>query len=128
MSGFKEAAHHIGMRCSVLNLVLLLFNYNLTSVLDVDALRGVGDALAREVVDDAIVDGGLYNALDAGATRLAEGDLLQAETVALDGPRILGNTLVEFSLLILARDMTLASLTVLLHSGGKPNCLVSEGV
>ena len=42
--------------------------------------------------------------------------------------RILGNTLVEFPLLILARDMTLASLTVLLHSGGKPNCLVSEEV
>ena len=32
--------------------------------------------------------------------------------------RILGNTLVEFPLLILARDMTLASLTVPLHSGG----------
>lgn len=42
--------------------------------------------------------------------------------------KILGNTLVEFPLLILARDMTLTSLTVPSHSGEKLNCLVSEGV
>lgn len=41
--------------------------------------------------------------------------------------RILGNTLVESLLLILAREMTPASLTISFHSGGSPNCFVSEG-